>query len=93
MKAIFRMEDVLRPCVVHCKDGDKRGLFHGWFQAAWPYEAIIQGTVPGFIQRPQAVIEFEDGSVTQANAGAFHFLDSEGMFGNFYWDAGSGDVS
>lgn len=93
MNTTIHMEGASRPCMVHLKDGNKRGLFHGWFQCAWPYEAVLQGTVPGFIQRPQAVIEFEDGSVTQVNAGHFHFIDAQAVFSQYCWDTESGDAS
>lgn len=81
MNTTIRIEGASRPCMVHSKDGDKRGLFHGWFQLS----------AHGFML-PEAVVELEDGSVIPANIGDLSFIDSEAVFSQYCWDKAMDDA-
>lgn len=86
MNMQVQIQEVSRPCLVHFpKEEVKRGIFHGWFQGAWPYEAVLQGSTSGFIQHPRAVVETEDGHVHECAVGMIQFLDSDQKFDQYYW--------
>ena len=67
------MNDTRRSCYVD----NKRAIFHRWVDTSYPKDK-------GFIQQTLAIVEFEDGSVQQAQPKKVRFADG-GDFDKFAW--------
>lgn len=69
----------VRPCLV----GNRKALFHTWEQFANVIApaAMIGGHPGGQVAQVFAIVEYEDGTVSQEHASSIRFLDIAETFG------------
>lgn len=68
-----------RPCMV---EGRKKALFHRWVHISQvvPPEITVGGHGGGVVAGVKALVEFEDGTVTEVSPFSVTFLDSKRLF-------------
>lgn len=53
----------------------KNALFHRWEDISQPRDAVLQGTVSGFVRETVAIVEYEDGTVAEIHPCDIVFID------------------
>ena len=72
----------LRPCIIYSKhEKPKIAFFHTWAIYAEPIapSPLMGGHAGGQLEYPVAIVEFEDGYVTQVSPTTIRFTDREGV--------------
>ena len=74
----LQMQIELRPCLVHCKSGYKRALFHCWSMKCGA--VTLSGDVSA---GPVGIVELEDGRVGVVSPEIIRFTDDK--FADYSW--------
>lgn len=72
-----------RPCIVKQKSGNRKALFHRWADYAQVRDAYLQGTTPGQLAQTFAIVEYEDGTVSECYPNQVQFCDN--LHAQFDW--------
>lgn len=62
-----------RPCIVK----GRKALFHRWEDKAEIRDAVLRGTVSGVVKGTVAIIEYEDGVITECYPYEVKFCDNK----------------
>lgn len=68
-----------RPCFVK----GKKAIFHRWTDYAQVRDAYLQGTTPGQLAQTFAIVEFEDGTVSECYPNQVQFCDN--LHAQYMW--------
>jgi hypothetical protein len=80
----IEMTKQLRPVIINFDvEGDKRGLFHGWFPKTGHYSGSLNNKIDTLLF---GIIELPSGEIITIKASDFKFVGSEKLFDSFMWD-------
>lgn len=79
----IEMTKQLRPVIINFDvEGDKRGLFYGWFPKTAHYSGLLNNMIDTLLF---GIIELPSGEVVPLNANDFKFVDSKSLFDSLDW--------
>ena len=74
----------LRPVIINFDvEGDKRGLFHGWFSKTGHYAGSLNNKIDTLLY---GIIELPSGEIITIKASDFTFADSKNHFESIVWE-------